>query len=603
MPEKHERRFSVRDVLKVYAVPLERHWFAAACTVGGMIAVTVLQVIAPLYYKQLLDLLAAQSGARIAGPLITILFILLGLNLAGWTFRRIGQFGVVILESKAMNELAQSAFASLLEHSYGFFTNSFTGSLVRRVSRLARSFEDVGDRFLFNVLPLVVSLVGIIFVLFLRSPWLGGIFLAWVVILMTVQVLLARYKLRYSILAAEKDSEATGALSDALSNDTTVKLFTGTAFERDRFNAISDEQERMRYKGWRFDEYVNMTQGFLGLSIEFILMYAAVLLWRDGVLTVGDFVLIQAYILTALEQLWNFGNNIRRIYEAFADATEMVDIMNLPREITDAPGAAQLAPRDGTIEFKDVVFAFSDGKPVLSDFNLAITGHEKVALVGPSGAGKTTITKLILRFYDVTGGAIEIDGQNISKVTQDSLRGAIAFVPQEPILFHRTLMENIRYGRRDATDAEVVEAAKQAHCYEFIMRTKDGFDTYVGERGIKLSGGERQRIAIARAILKNAPILILDEATSSLDSESEALIQDALARLMEGKTVIAIAHRLSTVMKMDRIIVIENGAVAMSGTHDELVTHDGGLYQKLWEIQAGGFLADDTEKEGAEGEA
>ena len=281
----------------------------------------------------------------------------------------------------------------------------------------------------------------------------------------------------------------------------------------------------------------------------------------------------------------------------------MVDIMNLPREITDAPGAAQLAPRDGTIEFKDVVFAFSDGKPVLSDFNLAITGHEKVALVGPSGAGKTTITKLILRFYDVTGGAIEIDGQNISKVTQDSLRGAIAFVPQEPILFHRTLMENIRYGRRDATDAEVVEAAKQAHCYEFIMRTKDGFDTYVGERGIKLSGGERQRIAIARAILKNAPILILDEATSSLDSESEALIQDALARLMEGKTVIAIAHRLSTVMKMDRIIVIENGAVAMSGTHDELVTHDGGLYQKLWEIQAGGFLADDTEKEGAEGEA
>ena len=216
-----------------------------------------------------------------------------------------------------------------------------------------------------------------------------------------------------------------------------------------------------------------------------------------------------------------------------------------------------------------------------------------IAIDGPSGAGKSTITKLILRLYELSGGAVEIDGQDIAGVSQDSLRAAIAFVPQEPVLFHRSLMENIRYGRRDATDEEVVEAAKQAHCYEFIMATPYGFDTFVGERGIKLSGGERQRIAIARAILKNAPILILDEATSSLDSESEALIQDALARLMEGKTVIAIAHRLSTVMRMDRIIVIEGGAVAMDGTHAELLAHEGGLYQKLWEIQAGGFIVDD----------
>jgi ABC-type multidrug transport system fused ATPase/permease subunit len=297
--------------------------------------------------------------------------------------------------------------------------------------------------------------------------------------------------------------------------------------------------------------------------------------------------------LSALDQLWNFGNNLRRTYESFADATEMVDIMNEPREVVDAPDAAPLAPRDGTIEFKDATFAFQDGKPVLEHLNLRIGGHQKVALVGPSGAGKTTITKLILRFYDLTGGSIEIDGQDIAKVSQDSLRAAIAFVPQEPVLFHRSLMENIRYGRRDATDEEVIEAAKQAHCYEFIMATRYGFETFVGERGIKLSGGERQRIAIARAILKDAPILILDEATSSLDSESEALIQDALARLMEGKTVIAIAHRLSTVMRMDRIIVVEGGAVAMDGTHDELLAHEGGLYQKLWEIQAGGFIVDD----------
>jgi ABC-type multidrug transport system fused ATPase/permease subunit len=292
--------------------------------------------------------------------------------------------------------------------------------------------------------------------------------------------------------------------------------------------------------------------------------------------------------------MWNFGNILRRMYEAFADATEMVDILRTPHEIVDRKDAKKLIVTDGRIEFNELGFNFNETRSVLSDFNLTITGKEKVALVGPSGAGKTTITRLILRFYDVTSGEILIDGQNIAHVTQDSLRDAIAFVPQEPILFHRTLRENIRYGRRDATDEEVIEAARQAHCYEFVMNTPQGFDTYVGERGIKLSGGERQRVAIARAILKNAPILILDEATSSLDSESESLIQDALAKLMVGKTVMAIAHRLSTVMKMDRIIVIEDGRVGMTGTHSELLAHEGSLYKKLWEIQAGGFIEEDA---------
>jgi ABC-type multidrug transport system fused ATPase/permease subunit len=295
----------------------------------------------------------------------------------------------------------------------------------------------------------------------------------------------------------------------------------------------------------------------------------------------------------AIDRLWDLGNALKKLYEAFADATEMVEILNTPHDITDAPNASTLRVAKGAIVFKDVNFSFNESRGILSDFNLEIPSHQKVALVGPSGAGKTTITKLMLRFYDVTSGGIYIDNQNIAKATQRSLRNSVAFVPQEPVLFHRTLMDNIRYGRRDATDEEVMEAAKQAHCEEFIAKTPHGYQTYVGERGIKLSGGERQRIAIARAILKDAPILVLDEATSSLDSESESLIQDALEKLMEGKTVIAIAHRLSTVMKMDRIVVIENGAVVTSGTHDELVAHEGGLYKKLWEIQAGGFLTDD----------
>jgi ATP-binding cassette subfamily B protein len=492
-----------------------------------------------------------------------------------------------------MTDLLRTAFNQMLEHSYTFFSNSFSGSLVRKATRLPRSFEDIADRMYFDLLPIFVSLSGIIVVLFIRSALLGAIYLVWSVVFMVFQIILAGYKMQYNLASSEKDSEVTGVLSDSISNETTVKLFTGSRFEEERFRGITNEQNVLRLRAWRFDEYVNLVQALLLIAIEFALMYAGVRLWERGVITIGDFALIQAYLVTSFVQLWNFGGSVRRIMSAIADATEMVDIMNLAREIMDAPGAGTLAVTTGAIAFNDVRFNFNEQRPVLADFNLSIAGKEKVALVGPSGAGKSTITRLILRFYDVTSGAITIDGQDIKQVTQDSLRGAIAFVPQEPILFHRTLMENIRYGRRDATDAEVIEAAKQAHCYDFIMNTPEKFETYVGERGIKLSGGERQRVAIARAILKNAPILILDEATSSLDSESEHLIQDALARLMEGKTVIAIAHRLSTVMKMDRIIVIEDGAVAMSGTHDELVAHEGGLYKKLWEIQAGGFIAND----------
>ena len=246
--------------------------------------------------------------------------------------------------------------------------------------------------------------------------------------------------------------------------------------------------------------------------------------------------------------------------------------------------------KHGEISFNQVGFKYHSQSSGVQDLSLAIRGGEKVALVGPSGAGKSTLTKLLFRFYDVTHGSITIDGQDIRDITQGSLRQAISLVPQEPVLFHRTILENIRYGRPDATEKDVINAAKKARCHEFISRLPDGYHTFVGERGIKLSGGERQRVAIARAILKNAPILVLDEATSSLDSESEALIQQALTELMEGKTTIVIAHRLSTVMQMDRILVLEGGKVVDEGTHADLIDRDG-LYQSLWNIQAGGFTA------------
>jgi len=553
-----------------------------------------MSIIIPLYYKQLLDALAASAPSpAIVGVLFHILLIIIALWLVRWTFNRSSSFANTYLQPKVMNDLSQTAFKTILGNSYSFFTNNFTGSLVRKITRLSRSYEQFVDQIYENVLPLVITLVGICFVLFVRDPMLGTIFLVWTVVVVGFQFAIAGWLLKYNVLAAAKDSEATGALSDAIGNDITVKLFGGFSFERNLYKKVSDEVARLRFRGWSSYEVVNLIQALLGIVIEFALLYAGIILWTRGVITIGDFVLLQTYVIAAIDQMWSVGSAIRRIYESFADGTEMVEIMNQPVEIVDAPNAPSIAVSAGAVEFKDVSFRFLGDRPVLSHFNLAIAGREKVALVGPSGAGKSTITKLILRLHDLQEGEISIDTQNIAEVTQESLRNAIAFVPQESVLFHRTLMENIRYGRRDASDAEIIEAAKQAHCYDFIMATPDGFHTFVGERGIRLSGGERQRVAIARAILKNAPILILDEATSSLDSESEALIQDALAKLMEGKTVIAIAHRLSTVMKMDRIIVIEGGAVAMTGTHGELLSHAGGLYKKLWEIQAGGFIEND----------
>jgi ATP-binding cassette subfamily B protein len=462
------------------------------------------------------------------------------------------------------------------------------------VTRFSRSFEPVLDSVILNFLPTLLFALGSMYVLYLRNVWLGVGLGIWVVLFITVQILLTRWRHPLRVARAAEDSRMTGALSDAIGNHSAVVLFAAEKFEESYFASIVATWRAITMRSWNADAWVQGIQHALAIVIEVGLLFGAVFLWEKGLLTVGDFVLIQVYILGLIDQVWNIGNTLRRLYDAFADASEMLDIMEMPHDIQDVTHAKQLTLTRGKIEFKDVAFYFGERR-ILDHFSLSINGAEKVALVGPSGAGKSTITKLLLRLYDPRAGSIEIDEQNIHDVTQESLRTLISFVPQEPALFHRTLRDNIRYGKPEASEAEVVEAAKRAHCHEFISTLPEGYDTHVGERGVKLSGGERQRVAIARAILKNAPILVLDEATSSLDSESEALIQDALIELMQGKTVIAIAHRLSTIMKMDRIIVMENGKAILSGTHAELLAQEGNLYKKLWEIQAGGFIRDDDE--------
>jgi len=557
----------------------------------AVIIAATLNVIVPLYFKDFFDVLTSgRSEGSIAGELFYIILIIGGLEIAQWLAWRASGFSGVYFQTRVMADLSQRCFDYLHKHSFGFFNDNFVGSLVKKVKWFTKAFEGIADRVTWDLLPLVVNITIIIVVLTQRSLWLSLGIIVWLVLFLVVNYFFIRYKIKYDIEKAEAESATTAFLADTITNHNNVKLFNGYKREVRGFSKVVKKLTGLRQLTWRLDEYFEAAQTFLMVILEVGILFLAVNLWRDGILTVGDFVLIQSYLLTIFSRIWNFGRVIRHIYSDLADAEEMSEILLTPYEITDTKNAKKLKVEQGKIEFKDVGFYYHKTRPILKNFNLTIRPQERLALIGPSGAGKSTIIKLILRNYDVAEGKILIDGQNISKVTQESLWQNISMVPQEPMLFHRTLMENIRYGRPGATNQEVMEAAEIAHCHEFIENFPDGYQTYVGERGVKLSGGERQRVAIARAVLRNSPILLLDEATSSLDSESELLIQDALDKLMKDKTVIVIAHRLSTIRKSDRIVVVDEGGIIEEGTHEELSKKQDGIYRKLWKLQAGGFI-------------
>jgi ATP-binding cassette subfamily B protein len=429
---------------------------------------------------------------------------------------------------------------------------------------------------------------------------IAWIVLAWIFIFLLSSFWFAIWKLKYDIAVAEIDSKTTGYLSDTITNQNAIQLFAGKKREVEGYKNITNEQAQKTLFSWNLSAIMDAIQSVFNIIFQFALFFFAIIFWQKGMISIGVFAMIESYVFVIIDNTWGFSRVIRNIYQAYADAKEMVEIVLLPHEIEDAKDAKDLTVENSKIEFKNLTLSFNKSRKVLNDINLTVKPGEKVALIGPSGAGKTTFVRLLLRLYSPTSGKILIDGQDISKVTQESLRKNISMVPQDPILFHRTLAENIRYGKCDATNQEIEIAATLAHCDEFIKDLPYGFETYVGERGIKLSGGERQRVAIARAIVKNAPILILDEATSSLDSNSEMLIQDALNNLMQDKTVIVIAHRLSTIQKMDRIIVVDDGKIIEQGSHSELLAKENSLYKKLWELQAGGFLKAESDEVEAE---
>ena len=579
---------------KIYAIFWQhsRPYFSLTFVLAFSVIIANLgSVIEPLFYKQFFDTLfsANPHDPGVITALTSIIFSIFILQLITWFFRRISSFIDNHFQPRVMSDISNTCFLYLQKHSYRFFTNQFVGSLVRKVNRLVDAFEGVEERIVTEILPITVRIGAIIVVLFTRNETLAFLLLGWMAIYLVVNYFFTLYKLKYDVQAAAVNSEVTGQLADTITNNVNIKVFTGFNREFRQFRDLTDKQFRI----WRFslnlNEVMSMMQALMMISIQFVIFYFAVRFWQKGLLTIGDFALIQIYLLQIFDKLWNFGRIVRRMYKYIADAEEMVNILHTPHEVHDKPMAGTLAIHNGGIEFRDVDFTYTQTRTILKNFNLRIAPGQRVGLVGPSGAGKSTVATLALRFFDVSAGGIYVDGQNTADVTQESLRRAISYVPQDPILFHRTLMENIRYGKFDASDEEVMEAARLAHCDEFIAHLSQKYHTYVGERGIKLSGGERQRVAIARAILKNAPILVLDEATSSLDSHAESIIQDALENLMRGKTTLVIAHRLSTIMKMDRIIVMNEGRIVEEGQHEELIQKPEGLYKKLWDIQVGKF--------------
>jgi len=587
--EKDYSNLHLKLVLK-YFWQVIRHFKVSFFSVITLtILFSALDVYVPLQFLKLWNVLNTNDFS-FAPAARSIVILILILGFFRWALARASGFCLSYFEATTMAGLREQAFSYMIDHPYSFFANNFVGSLTQKINKYARAFERLTDRMVADGLPLLVRGIGMFIAVYSLVPKYAYILGIFCLIFLVTALIYVRFKVRYDVIAALADTRTTGVLADAIGNHSSIQLFTGHDYEKNRTGKTIQKQKKATILNWYLWEGLNAIQGFYSLIIGPVIFWVALDDWELGIVTLPFLVLLQSYLVRLIDNLWSFGIIVRTFYDSFADAQEMAIILNTPYEIVDK-ATKVIENIKGEVTFDKVTYVYKNNKnKVLDNFSLTIPPGQKIAVVGSSGAGKTTLVRLLMRLFDITSGEILIDGTNISKISQKNLREQIAFVPQDPVLFHRTLMENIRYGRRDATDEEVLKAARLAHCDEFINSLPLRYETYVGERGIKLSGGERQRVAIARAIIKNAPILILDEATSSLDSHSESLIQDALTKLIQGKTTIVIAHRLSTIRQMDRIIVLEKGEIVEDGTHEGLANKKDGFYKKLWDLQAGGFL-------------
>ncbi len=491
----------------------------------------------------------------------------------------------------AVAEASERLFAHLSEHSATYFADRFAGALVNKVANAASGTERLLTQGLWQFLPWVVGLAADLWLTYLAHPYFALALTAWMLVYIPVNLFCVSRLHRLSFAYAEASSQLRGKMVDTTANIDVVQHTGEGAFERRHVGESIGFQRVSHLREWWWSEWLLVANGLLLAAFMVAMFGIGMWLIARGRISVGSLVRVVTVVIALEQRMFFLGQNLTQAVSYHGQVSEGLAELLPPHEITDRPDATPLVVRAGRIAFEALDFSYENARVFAGDFDLAIAGGEKVGLVGHSGSGKTTLVSLLLRQFELDGGRILIDGQSVSEVTLASLRHAVALVPQSTSLFHRTIIENIRYGRLTASEEEVVEAARLAEADGFIRQLPQGYHTKVGERGVKLSGGQRQRIAIARALLRRAPILLLDEATSALDSESEAAIQHALVDLMRGKTVIAIAHRLSTLRAMDRIVVIEQGRIVEDGSHEELVRR-GGVYAGLWNSQVSGFIPD-----------
>ena len=542
----------------------------------------------PFLLKIILDRLASCSAVNIVETLIvpSITYVLMSLGVV--IIFRIYDFVWLTINSGLKHYIGNTVMKRMMQHSPALFQDYFAGNLANRIKDVMSGIPDFLKLLGWFFTHLCALLMAVFIFWSVHYVFAFGLLL-WIVIFIMGSLFFSKRAQYLSDRAATARSAVVGYIVDILGNIIAVKLFSAEQFESQR---LKRQLDAYTAAGKRRDWYLLLMFAFQGLS--FVIYQSLCMVWlitgvKYGYVSVGDFALILSINFSAVKILWNISEDIGKCTDVLGNIAQGLRIALLPIEIKDKAMASKLIVMRGQIDFEEVKFKYKDTEILFEKKSVTITPGQKVGLVGYSGSGKSTFVNLILRLFDIDAGAIKIDGQDIRDVTQDSLRDAIAIIPQDPSLFHRTLLENIHYGRLNANYAAIVEAAKKAHAHEFIIKLPAEYQTLVGERGVKLSGGQRQRIAIARAILKNAPILILDEATSQLDSVTEREIQESLSELMIGKTTIVIAHRLSTLLHMDRILVFKKGKIVEDGSHQELIKQ-AGLYKTMWDAQTDGFL-------------
>jgi ATP-binding cassette subfamily B protein len=571
-----------------------RYWRAQPWRTALIIMLALLSsladVLTPLYAGRLVDAVAsgAAGDERVWNAALASFWLLIALGIGGTLLRQAVFQNIIAFTLKMMNGIVSNAFYRVQRFSTDWHANSFAGSTVRKITRGMWAVDLLNDTLLIALLPSVVMLVGATALLGAHWPVMGLVVGVGSVLYIAVTTTLSlRYVAPAARLGNAWDTRMGGALADAVSCNAVVKAFGAETREESRLDRVVDKWRRRTRRTWVRGTLNGGIQGAMLVAMQAGILGASLLLWSRNQASVGDITFALTMFFMLQGHLRDVGMHIRNLQRSVNDMEELVALEKQPLGVEDRPGAGEIRVTAGEIRFEDVSFRYGMHDTALYDrFSVRIAPGERVGLVGHSGSGKTTFIKLIQRLYDVNGGRITIDGQDIALAKQASLRSQIAIVQQEPVLFHRTLAENIAYARPGATQAQIEQAARLASAHDFIMALPKGYDTLVGERGVKLSGGERQRVAIARAFLADAPILILDEATSSLDSESEVLIQRAMDRLMEGRTTLVVAHRLSTVRALDRLLVMDHGRVIEEGSHEALIRLKNGLYRRLFERQA-----------------